>query len=351
MQCEKLFFCSLETYSILANDKHNIVRRLIYVFASILFIPNAYSQCYVHTAATNALCHGACDGTAFIDSISGAAPFTYLWASGNETTSSISGLCIGTYTLTITDDTGCVATCTVSVFQPSPLGLFTASNPNNSCLSCNGAAFAIASGGSPPYSYLWNTSQSGSSISSLCPGEYRVTATDSHGCQKTDSTNVAPPSPPNVSTSGTPASCFNCADGSADANPSGGNAPYSYSWSNGQTVQNVTGLLPASYSVCIIDANGCTSCDSITISFTTGIAGINDNALLVFPDPAINFIFVEGITSEYNYEIMNSLGDVLQKGSGNADQQRIELSGFSEGIYFLRISSSKGTSIKRLIRQ
>ncbi|HET6991368.1 MAG TPA: PKD domain-containing protein [Bacteroidia bacterium] len=64
-----------------------------------------------------------------------------------------------------------------------------------------------------------------------------------------------------------PASCSTCADGSAYGTMYGGTAPYTYSWSNGQTTQTATGLAPGSYTVCITDANGCSACNSVTVPY------------------------------------------------------------------------------------
>jgi PKD repeat protein len=66
-----------------------------------------------------------------------------------------------------------------------------------------------------------------------------------------------------------PATCSNCADGVASASMSGGTAPYTYSWSNGGTTQTQIGLTPGLYLVCITDANGCTSCDSIVMNYSS----------------------------------------------------------------------------------
>jgi PKD repeat protein len=63
------------------------------------------------------------------------------------------------------------------------------------------------------------------------------------------------------------ATCSNCADGSATVNMYGGTAPYTYSWSSGSTSQTATGLLPGVYGVCVTDANGCMSCDSVYIAY------------------------------------------------------------------------------------
>jgi PKD repeat protein len=61
------------------------------------------------------------------------------------------------------------------------------------------------------------------------------------------------------------ASCGICANGSATVYVSGGTSPYSYLWSNSETTQTASALLPGTYNVCITDANNCTACTSVTI--------------------------------------------------------------------------------------
>lgn len=67
-----------------------------------------------------------------------------------------------------------------------------------------------------------------------------------------------------------PASCSTCADGIASATMYNGTAPYTYSWSSGGTGQTESGLAPGNYTVCITDANGCSACDTLTMTYASG---------------------------------------------------------------------------------
>src|SRR5690606_27128073 len=72
------------------------------------------------TASQNISCNGSANGSATVTANSGTAPFTYLWSTG-QTTQSISNLTPGTYTVTVTDSSGCTNNASVTITQPNVL--------------------------------------------------------------------------------------------------------------------------------------------------------------------------------------------------------------------------------------
>ena len=98
------------------------------------------------------------------------------------------------YVLTVTDAMGCARKDTVNVRQQQ---VVVASVTAANCFgSSTGSATASVTSGNPPYTYSWSTTpvQTGTSVSSLSPGTYTVTATDSRGCTGTNTfTITAPP--------------------------------------------------------------------------------------------------------------------------------------------------------------
>lgn len=129
---------------------------------------------------TNVGCNGGNDGSATATITAGSsAPYTYLWT-GGATTDTASGLSAGTYTVTVTDNCSNVATASVTITQPSALGMVSGTTPDTG--NCNGTAMVTASGGTAPYTYSWTGGGTTDTIAAKCAGTYCCTVTDSHGC-------------------------------------------------------------------------------------------------------------------------------------------------------------------------
>ena len=230
----------------------------------------------VTASGTNVSCNGAADGIATANPTGGTGSYSYAWSNGGSS-QSISNLAAGTYTVTVTSGAE-TATASVSISEPSAV-VATASSTNTTCGNNNGSASASASGGNAPYSYNWSNGGSSAAISNLAAGTYTVTVTDNNGCTATASTTVGASSGVTVSASGTGVSCNGGNDGSATATPSGGAAPFTYSWSNGGTTQTINNLSAGNYSVIVTDNNGCTASDNVSIgqpsAISVDVTGVN----------------------------------------------------------------------------
>lgn len=146
-------------------------------------------------------------------------------------------------------------------FSLNLLSATTSTTPTN-CNLNDGTAGINVSGGAAPYIYSWSpVSAATSSISNLASGNYIVTVTDANNCSLTKAITVENNVTINVLT---PASDTICPGEiyQLSATPTGGTAPYSYSWSHSlgnQQMHNVTPNVTTTYMVLVTDANGCTS--------------------------------------------------------------------------------------------
>lgn len=238
-------------------------------------IVNVGSPLLVSTTGLPASCFGSCNGTGS-STISGSfAPYTYQWSNGIST-STISGLCAGTYTLIATDVIGCTNSDTIQIQQPTAISL-SISALTSHCNQPDGSATVVATGGVSGYTYLWSNGQTTSTATNLVPGSYCVTVTDANGCY--DSVCVTVPNTPGVMASVTAATrptCFGLCDGSATVTASAGIAPYTFLWNNGQTTATAIGLCAGSYTCTVTDASGCTDTALITL---TQPAAVNIDAM------------------------------------------------------------------------
>lgn len=212
-------------------------------------------------------CNGSCNGALSATVTGGTPAYTYNWSSPGSITSSMSNLCAGNYTLTVTDNKGCIKTTTTSLSNPPPIVISTTAIPTNCAGSCDGQANANASGGTPGYTYQWNTIPvtNGPNAINLCNGNYVVKVTDANGC--INSQNVIITSPPllTAAITGIKPSCNVCI-GAATVTAGGGTAPYTYTWTpSGGNASTASNLCVGSYTVKITDAKGCTATATVGI--------------------------------------------------------------------------------------
>ncbi|MBP7808795.1 MAG: gliding motility-associated C-terminal domain-containing protein [Bacteroidia bacterium] len=227
----------------------------------------------ITTTAVPTNCAGSCDGQAFANATGGTSPFVYSWNTipvTTNTTGTVSGLCSGNFIVTVTDANGCIQNANVAITSPTVLSV-AVNSVVPSCNICIGAATVTPAGGNPGYSYTWTPAPGGGqgtpTPSGLCVGVYSVLVSDTKGCTTTRTINVAQSVIVSITTTGTLLTCNNGCTGIANANPTGGTLPYSYTWSPvGGNSQTATNLCAGLYNVTVVDALGCTNSNTITFN-------------------------------------------------------------------------------------
>ncbi|WP_242155022.1 LamG-like jellyroll fold domain-containing protein [Aestuariivivens sediminis] len=216
--------------------------------------------------STEPLCYGDSNGTATVTPAGGTSGYTYLWSDG-QTTQQASGLAAGSYSVTVTDANNCTATASVTIGQPNALAASTSKTNVNCYGAGDGTATITVTYGTPPYTYLWSDSQTNQTAINLSPGTYNVVATDANGCQISRNVTITQPTDLTLSTEFQEPQCYQGANGgTAKIYPSGGTAPYSYLWSDGQTTQTANNLAVGTYTVTVTDAKNCTETASIEVT-------------------------------------------------------------------------------------
>ena len=250
-----------DTYSVTVTDADNCPITKTYEITE----PD---ELLVNTTATDETEYGAQDGTAIANPTGGTSPYDYEWSTG-ATTQSITNLAPGNYIVTVTDYYNCqsIDMVTVNEFICPDLTV-NATQTNINCYgACNGEieVTSVTNAVEPLY-YEWSNGGGASYIDNLCPGDYTVTVTDAKNCQVIQDYTITQPEELLANASATDETANDANDGTATANPTGGDSPYSYAWSNGESTQTITGLAPGSYTVTVTDNNGCTSIESVSVA-------------------------------------------------------------------------------------
>ena len=246
---------------------------------------------YISTSVSgiqDASCPGVCDGQAGVVVNGGTSPYTYLWDDpAAQTNATAVGLCAGSYTVLITDSSGCTPTRTITVLEPPPLLL----QLDSTSASCNGfsdaTATVTASGGTGAFTYLWDNSagnQTTATANGLSAGTYSVTVTDANGCDSSGTITILDPGVlSSVISDSTQISCFGGNDGTATVTAAGGVLPYTYLWddANTQTDSIAIALIAGTYTVLVTDNNACTTSSSVTLTEPTTLIASTGNAVNV----------------------------------------------------------------------
>src|SRR6185312_6190361 len=237
----------------------------------------------------------------------------------------------------------------------------TASITSYSNVLCNGfakgSATVAASGGTKPYTYSWSPSGGTNATASNLPsGSYTVTVKDSTGCSTTATVFISQPPPLSVTvTVISKPTCDSCCNGVAmESGISGGMAPYTGHWCNVTWPywSKDTTICAGTCYFCVVDANGCQSCDSITMTAPTGLNNItNSNQFDIYPNPGNGIFIVQAnnqwLSANDQIEVYNMLGEKIYVHLLSALNPILDLSTQPTGIYFYRITSESGDVLSK----
>jgi SprB repeat len=216
----------------------------------------------------------ACSNNATVNANGGTPGYTYLWSNGSTATS-VSGVPIGTYTVTVTDANGCTASASTNLtvaeaFNPS------ATVTHVSCFGLNNGSITITNAnGTAPFlfskdggvSYVNGTIPF--TFTSLAPGNYNIAVKDVNGCTGFVTKTIT--QPVQLTTSFTvQKTCVGLGTGSINVTVSGGSPAYNYSWSGPNSFVssqlNISNLVAGNYILTVTDKNNCTVITPVTVN-------------------------------------------------------------------------------------
>ncbi len=291
----------------------------------------------IATTITNASCNGGTNGGASIVASGGTPAYSYLWSTGSTTTS-ISNVGGGFYTVTITDNNSCTYPFTINVTNPNAPVVSVVST-SESCNGGNtGAGVSTVTGGNPGYTYSWTGGGTGPNDFNLAAGNYTLTVTDQSGCQGFGMAIVTQPPPGSLHALGNdtticlPANSYQLC------------APPIYSsflWNTGATTHCITATTSGCYNVMVADGNGCRSADTVCLTFTScvGIQQEELSAFEIFPNPASSEINISlgNNVEQALLEIYDARGKLMEQKTIHA-KETVDVSDYAKGMYFIRIN-------------
>lgn len=250
------------TYTVTVTDQNNCI-------ASNSFnVTQPAGALVVNGVADSVSCNAGSDGSIDITVTGGTPNYSFLWNDGNLSEDR-TNLSAGTYTVTVTDANTCTASQTFTVFQPTAINLI-ASADSSRCFGSNDGQINLSpSGGTSPFTFLWNDGITTEDRTNLSAGTYTVTITDNNLCVRNETLVIGQPTDLSVVINKNDAICI-ISTGSATAVPSGGTGNYSYQWSNGASSASIINLSAGTYTVTVTDINGCTETQSTVINNILG---------------------------------------------------------------------------------
>ncbi|HMU18376.1 MAG TPA: PKD domain-containing protein [Bacteroidia bacterium] len=311
--------------------------------SAIALVSNASAPVINAAPVTNVSCNGYNDGSIVIQASGGLGILTY---SINGGVTSFPGgifnnLIAGSYSIIVTDSTGCSVTAVANISQPSAI-LTSTSVVNAICGSNNGAITITASGGVGTLQYSINSGGSFQAVNifnNLGAGNYQVVVSDANGCTIGAVASISNANAPVIqSTNVTHVSCFGGNNGAIVINANGGTGVLQYSINNVVTYSlnnTYTNLQTGSYSIQVIDAAGCIATSNVVITepdellFNTNSTPAtcgNANGQLTF-----NAI---GGTAPLQYSVNN----------GSSFQSGVSFSGLTAANYSVVIQDAYGCS-------
>ena len=350
---------------------------------SIVGIDSCAGLSFTFSNVVNATSPSTCDGSVIVTASGGTSPYVYYWNNG-MTTANGNNLCFGTYQVCITDMNGCQVCDSISISDTLNVcqGFYAISQTSNTTdsLSCDGSMTVIPFNGTEPYTYSFANAGSnvGSTATNLCVGSYVVTVVDANGCAATLTGSVLP----NNSVIGDTIilngniiidSSFIGADSSEWINDcsinydsvitgyiSGFNAISNDSvlvnwilgYNNGDSL-----LVSAVYN--LNSGNGIYLLTLLlycpqksvpkfmivksVLNFQLGsIMEANKERLVVYPNPALDYIYLKGISSNPNFKIVDLSGKEMLFGRYN---QGIDISQLGQGTYLLFINHNDNQEV------
>ena len=249
------------TYNVTVSDANGTSRMI-----NGIIVSSQSPEMVINYTTTDLTCYNDNTGNITMNVTGGVAPLTYAW--NDLATGPIrNNLAAGIYTVTITDAIGCQQVRQIEIFN-GPLFDITPAVTNITCFGNNDGSIQLnLAGGVAPITVTWSDgSTDGLVRNNLLPGTYNVTVSDASGCSINRQFIIIEPQELILDAVVTDATdCTDPNSGAIDLIVSGGSAPFTFAWSNGDSTEDLQNIGANNYAVTVTDANGCIAQQSFSV--------------------------------------------------------------------------------------
>ncbi|MCS6904824.1 MAG: T9SS type A sorting domain-containing protein [Bacteroidia bacterium] len=314
------------SYSLVVTDAVGCTQS----FTTHLTFPAPLKVKFISTLPPCAEGQGKSEGRVSTTVTGGQSPYTYRWSNGQNKPEV--ELAAGEHTLTIFDANGCQISEKIKISRVSPIELNLIATEAG-CGPGRGAKITVQiNNGTPPFTYKWSNGSNAAEIRDIAPGAYSLTVIDANGCQVSTSTEIKAPPPLVLKLQTRMPTCAKSMDGEIKVIVEGGQAPFSYVWSNGVKDQPMlTNLKEGTYRIEVTDLRGCQAQKEVVLKSESNIeldlistpqtcAGYNDGSIEAI---------VKGGKEPFSFEWSNG-AKAAKQGS------------LAPGEYFVKVTDAKG---------
>lgn len=318
------------TYTALLTDDNGCID-------SLEVIINEPELLVVTAEIEDASCFGLDDGSIDITVTGGVLEYDFVWDTG-EISADLLDVTGGVYGITVTDANGCITNAIYTINEPTEL----VATYELGDITCNafsdGWIDVTAVGGTPGYTYLWNTGADTDDLFDMEAAAYLLTINDENGCELIVEVALTEPDELVIMSDFSDVSCFEESDGTINVTVVGGTPIYSFIWSSGELTEDIDALLAGTYILDVTDLNGCLISETFIIdeptALTSEMTGLN---IACFGDStgAID-LTISGGTLDYTY--LWTTGDITA-----------DIDDLFAGVYGFVVTDANGCELENSI--
>jgi hypothetical protein len=249
----------------------------------------------------------------------------------------------------VDDETGCMDSASVYIFVAELPEVMATSDEDT---YCDGDMITLTGEGADTYEWDMGVEDGVAFTQAIGTETYTVTGTSIDGCEASNAIEITVNPNPEISLTGTDE--LMGSDGTIDLTVDAGASPYTFDWDNDGTGdfdddEDLAGLTAGTYTVVVMDANGCAVTDEITINSQVGIDPNATDVLNIYPNPTADQLTIVQ-NGYFTYQLVSTAGQVVLDGDGT-DKDVMDLKALSDGVYLLKVNTGNTIQTLKVIKK